>query len=215
MPGAVTVYHGSPGVVRNPAFGKGRPYNDYGLGFYMTKNRTLAGEWAVFTTGQDGYINEYMLDYSGLRVLKLDEMPVENWIATLVANRGGRLKPVARRRRKLFAQKFLPDISAYDIIEGYRADDSFFSYVEDFMSGEISKEELTQALRLGDLGVQVCLKSEASFKGIAFTNSYPASVSEYYDVAQQRDILARRAYQEMLVASSGVGVKVDDLLEVN
>ena len=30
----VTLYHGSEAIIRKPEFGKGKTYNDYGLGFY-------------------------------------------------------------------------------------------------------------------------------------------------------------------------------------
>ena len=32
------LYHGSPEIVRKPEYGKGKPYNDYGRGFYCTEN---------------------------------------------------------------------------------------------------------------------------------------------------------------------------------
>ena len=40
------LYHGSPEIVRKPEFGKGKPYNDYGQGFYCTESLDLAKEWA-------------------------------------------------------------------------------------------------------------------------------------------------------------------------
>lgn len=33
------IYHGSKDIVKNPEYGKGKPYNDYGLGFYCTDNK--------------------------------------------------------------------------------------------------------------------------------------------------------------------------------
>ena len=43
----MTLYHGSPTIVRKPLFGFGKPYNDYGQGFYCTKSLDLAKEWSV------------------------------------------------------------------------------------------------------------------------------------------------------------------------
>ena len=80
----ITIYHGSEKILKEPEFGKGEINNDYGQGFYCTKNKGLAGEWAVLWTGQDGYINEYSFDYTGLNVLYLNQMPVENWISVLI-----------------------------------------------------------------------------------------------------------------------------------
>lgn len=40
------IYHGSPEIIEKPVFGKGKPYNDYGMGFYCTEHLELAKEWA-------------------------------------------------------------------------------------------------------------------------------------------------------------------------
>ncbi len=52
----MTIYHGSENVVERPLYGFGKRTNDYGLGFYCTEDRTLAGEWSV-TPLHDGFIN--------------------------------------------------------------------------------------------------------------------------------------------------------------
>ena len=197
------VYHGSPVVVEKPEWGKGRPYNDYGLGFYLTKNRSLAGEWAVFATGQDGYVNEYTLDYSGLNVLRLDENPVENWIAVLMSNRRGEYRGEINERISEFIAKYGKNYALYDIIEGWRADDAFFGYVRSFSLGFLSIEKLLEAMKFGDLGTQVCLKSKKAFNAIKFVASYPTSADQYYGIAVERDRSARRAFKEMPNKSSG------------
>ena len=38
------LYHGSEHVIESPEFGKGRPYNDYGPGFYCTEHTEMAME---------------------------------------------------------------------------------------------------------------------------------------------------------------------------
>ena len=48
----------------------------------------------------------------------------------------------------------------YDVIIGYRADDSYFSFAKDFINNTISVEQLAEAMRLGELGIQIVLKSE-------------------------------------------------------
>ena len=42
----LTIYHGSPEIFEKPQFGKGKPYNDYGRGFYCTEHIELAKDWA-------------------------------------------------------------------------------------------------------------------------------------------------------------------------
>lgn len=52
------------------------------------------------------------------------------------------------------------DISNADVIIGYRADGSYFSYVKDFINNALTLEELNYVLRLGNLGKQVVLKRD-------------------------------------------------------
>jgi predicted RNase H-like HicB family nuclease len=60
-------------------------------------------------------------------------------------------------RDELIRDKF--DISKYDIIIGYRADDSYFSYIRDFLNNSIYIETLEKCMKIGDLGVQLCIKT--------------------------------------------------------
>lgn len=45
-----TIYHGSDHIIEKPKFGYGKPYNDYGIGFYCTQNPNMAKEWGVAST---------------------------------------------------------------------------------------------------------------------------------------------------------------------
>jgi len=96
----LTLYHGSERLII-PEFGKGKPGNDYGLGFYCTENPELAKEWAC-AHGKDGYANAYELETEGLTVLDLnsDKYDILNWLAILLDNRkfplSGSVAPVAR-----------------------------------------------------------------------------------------------------------------------
>ena len=62
------------------------------------------------------------------------------------------------------------DITKYDMIVGYRADDSYFQYSRDFVANDLSIEILSKAMKLGKLGKQYVLISENSFKHIALKN---------------------------------------------
>ena len=42
MDNELTLYHGSSFIIEQPQFGKGNPFNDYGLGFYCTETLELA-----------------------------------------------------------------------------------------------------------------------------------------------------------------------------
>lgn len=60
----------------------------------------------------------------------------------------------------------LIDISPYDVIRGYRADDSYFSFARQFVNGMISLRQLQRIMFLGDLGIQYALMSERAFSAI-------------------------------------------------
>lgn len=206
----ITIYHGSEKILRVPEYGKGVINNDYGQGFYCTKNKDLAGEWAVLWTERDGYINEYSFDYTNLKVLYLNQMPIENWVAVLLNNRKIVNIRIFKTRIDLFLQKYLVDISDYDVIEGWRADDAFFSYITDFVSNTLSLENIKLALKFGDLGNQVCLKSKKAFHAIEFTTNYSASASKFLKSAKDRDKDAKQKYNEM--TRRAVGTLIEDIV---
>ena len=206
----VILYHGSEKILKKPEFGKGEINNDYGQGFYCTKNKGLAGEWAVIWTEKDGCINEYSFDYTDLKVLYLNLLPVENWVAVLAANRRGSFDSVIKTRMIKFIDKFGLDILPYDVIEGWRADDAFFSYIDDFFSYGLSLENLKLVLNFGGLGNQICLKSQKAFNIIEFTTYYPALVSRFLKSAKDRDFLAKKQYKEL--ERKAVGIILMDMI---
>lgn len=87
------------------------------------------------------------------------------------------------------------DINGYDVIRGYRADDSYFSFAQDFVMGTISLQKLSEAMRLGRLGEQIVLKSRKAFEIIEYKGNEPVNASEYYLKKMIRDREARRQYR--------------------
>jgi len=200
-----TIYHGSQIIIHAPVFGKGKLFNDYGQGFYATRNIDLAGEWAVLHSNEDGYINEYSFDQTGLKKLSLESMPLEKWVAILMECRKGSYNEVVRTRMEKFVKLYGVELTQYDVIEGWRANDAFFSYVRDFLSLTLSLEKLQEAMKLGDYGTQICLKSENAFNAerLKFVNYHKASVTKYYTAAIARDDEARRAYRNLNEKTKG------------
>ena len=151
---AIDLWHGSSHVIKHPEYGLVKPNNDYGRGFYCTRSVELAKEWACAGL-DDGFANRYTLTTDGLLFLDLSQPPytILNWLAMLVENR--RFQPttaVAAQGIEYLKQVFLPDASQADVIVGYRADDSYFSFARAFVNNAISIDQLAEAMRLGELG---------------------------------------------------------------
>ena len=64
----------------------------------------------------------------------------------------------------------------------FGADDSYFSFAEDFVNNTISLRDLNLAMQLGTLGEQVVLLSKRSFKQIEFVEYEIADYREYIKV---------------------------------
>lgn len=191
-----TLYHGSSNIIEKPIFGYGKRYNDYGLGFYCTDSIEMAKEWGVGYY-QDGYANCYELDCDGLVVLDLNDSKycILHWLAVLLKNREfDSTSALAAEAKEYLLTNFMVDYEACDAIVGYRADDSYFSFAQDFINGTISYRQLNNAMHLGKLGQQFVLKSKKAFERIKYTGHVAAEYAVWYQKKMLRDKTARREY---------------------
>ena len=194
----LTIYHGSPVIIEKPQFGVGNPNNDYGLGFYCTETLDLAKEWAC-SVESDGYANKYTLDTSDLTVLSLTagDYNILNWLAILLENRKFRIgSEVARQARTYIFENFGIEHKKYDVIKGYRADDSYFSFASAFLNNTISLSQLEHAMVLGKLGEQVVAISQKAFDAITFEEAITSPKEIYYPQKLARDTAARDDFRK-------------------
>ena len=194
----ITIYHGSDHIIEKPDINKGKKYNDYGQGFYCTEDLELAKEWAC-KTGKDGFVNEYELNTAGLAILNLNSngYTILNWIALLLKYRTFTLdNEIQRQARDYIINNFSIDTTNFDIIIGYRADDSYFSFAESFVSNTLPLSTLNKALRLGNLGEQVALVSEKAFNCITFKKAETVERKIYHPKFKKRDLKAREDYKK-------------------
>ena len=209
----ITIFHGSEQVVEVPTFGLGRKNNDFGLGFYCTESEDLAKEWAVSSL-RNGFANRYTLDTEYLNVLNLNSpnYTILNWIAVLVEHRLFSIKtPVARRAKRYLIDNFGINVNAYDLITGYRADDSYFDYAESFLNNGISVEQLARVMRLGKLGEQLVLKSKFAFDRIRYEGFDIAEKEKYYVLRKSRDDETNQLYLDMLKEEDD-GLYIQDIM---
>lgn len=209
----ITLYHGSQQVIEQPVFGQGKKNNDFGLGFYCTASNDLAKEWAVSSL-RNGFSNRYTLDTEYLNILNLNspDYTILNWIAVLVEHRLFSIKtPVARRAKRYLIDNFGINVNAFDMITGYRADDSYFDYAESFLNNGISVEQLARAMRLGKLGEQIVIKSQFAFSRLKFEGFDIAEKDHYYVLRKARDDDANRLFTDML-EEEGDGLYIQDIM---
>lgn len=193
------LYHGSENIIEKPTFRAGRRRNDYGYGFYCTEQEDIAKEWSV-DLERDGFANCYTLKTDGLSVLNLNDgnYTILHWLAVLLENRKFDVSSaLAREGRQYILENFSVPYADADIVIGYRADDSYFSFASDFIGGTISVRQLEMAMRLGRLGEQVVLKSKKSHNRIRFQGYERVAANVWYEKKMKRDETARAQYRAM------------------
>ena len=214
MSNVITIYHGSQSIIEKPFFGGGKKHNDFGLGFYCTENEELAKEWAV-SPSFDGYCNRYQIDTEYLNILYLNtpKYTILNWIAILVEHRLFEIKsPNARRAKQYLNEHFGINVNAFDIIVGYRADDSYFEFAEAFLNNAITVNQLGRAMKLGKLGEQIVIKSEYSFSLLEYQGYSIANKEEFFSKRKARDEIARQSYLEILSDEDTDGLYIQDII---
>ena len=220
---SIELWHGSSHVIKHPEYGLVKPNNDYGRGFYCTRSVELAKEWACAGM-DDGFANRYTLTTDGLLFLDLSQPPytILNWLGTRCPSSSTRktgLMPsmvpttaVAAQGIEYLKQVFLPDASQADVIVGYRADDSYFSFARAFVNNAISLDQLAEAMRLGELGKQIVLTSPQAFAALRFQGCEIARASTYHVLRNERDRTAREAYRRNSAEADLDGLFMRDII---
>lgn len=113
------LYHGSNVRVKKPEIRTSGHYKDFGFGFYCTNKKSQALRWAL-TKKTSHVLNIY--EYREFENLKQKHFlsMTEEWLDFVAECRNGKSHE-------------------FDIVEGPMADDTIWNYVEDFLSGLISR----------------------------------------------------------------------------
>jgi len=199
----IIILHGTDHIIETPDINIGNEHNDYGRGFYCTKSEEMAKEWAC-KQNTDGFVNRYELNTDGLKILNLTDgqHTVLNWIAILLKYRTFKLSSeIAIDAREYIIDHYSVNIADFDVVVGYRADDSYFQYAESFVSNGLPLRSLNKALKLGKLGEQTVLVSQKAFDQIKFIDAAPVSKDEYYPKFINRDSSARKAFKQEIKKS--------------
>lgn len=187
--GILRVFHGSDHIIKTPIYLGGKEDNDYGNGFYITEYEERAKSWAALNGNpRNAIVNEYELDLQGIQILDLNACGILAWIAEVISHRGTNQEAAAIVGTRL-VEKYKINTDSYDIIKGYRADDSYTQVIEAFLQNQINIAEVERLFYKGSLGNQIFLKSEKSFLQMKWKRSYEVEMEDSY---KEEDSMSRR-----------------------
>ena len=210
----IILYHGAKKIVSAPDISKGTPYNDFGAGFYCTRQEDMAGQWAC-SRKSSGFINKYTIDIEDLEVLDLnsEEFTLMNWLAVILSNRKQRVSNASTARIYDYVlENFTVDCENADIIKGLRCDDSYFTFARAFLNGQISYEQFKYCMSLGVSGEQYVIKTQKAYDSLRFTTAMPADSAVFYPRRLVRDNNARAGFWAEIDFSDGNGLYMSDIL---
>lgn len=115
------LYHASKEKVEIPEIRITKFTKDFSWGFYCTNNYEQAVRWANRGLGEP-IINFYeYIPNTNLKILKFEKM-TDEWLDFIAYCRSGKKHD-------------------YDIVEGPMANDTVWNYVNDFVNGNIDREQ--------------------------------------------------------------------------
>lgn len=147
----MTLYHGSKEIVEYPEIRKARFNKDFYFGFYCTNIEKQAERWAT-RYGGNGYINKYeYTENTELKILKFEKM-TEEWLDFIISCRNGKSHQ-------------------YDIVEGPMADDTIWNFVNDYLSGNISKAVFWEYAKFKHPSHQISFHSMRALECLTYERS--------------------------------------------
>lgn len=146
------IYHGSNVVVDKPEVLASGYAKDFGYGFYCTMLEQQARRWAINKRNPHIVcIYDYVPDES--LVIKSFGKMTDEWLDFVTACRHG-------------------EKHEYDIVEGPMADDQIWDYVEDFMSGRITREAFWELAKFKHPTHQIVFCNNRALRTLTFKESY-------------------------------------------
>jgi len=145
------IYHASKQIVQYPEVRKSPFTKDFSWGFYCTNLLNQAIRWANRGLG-DPIINFY--DYEpneALKVKKFDELD-DAWLEFIAACRSGKTH-------------------TYDIVEGPMADDTIWNYVNDYINGNLTRDQFWVLARFKHPTHQISFHTLSALDCLTFQKS--------------------------------------------
>ena len=158
------VFHGSYTEIETVDLSKSKANKDFGRGFYVTKFRKQAEEWAEIigkVNKTAGFVTEFTFyerafTEETLKVLRFSEYN-DKWFDFIILNRN--LETTEQKHD-------------YDIIEGPVADDKVQRRINRYLEGEISREKFFEQLtKYPEPSHQICFCTVNSLRMLKKTNN--------------------------------------------
>jgi hypothetical protein len=157
------VYHGGYTMIDEIDIEKCRPYTDFGKGFYVTKYKNHAENWAKKAGkrhNNDGcvtvfnYIDSSFADYICKK--KVFNGYTEEWLDFIVNNRN---------------VDSVVQVHDFDIVEGPVANDKVQNRLQYYFTGKISKNDFLKELTYHEETHQICFCTIASLQALKFIDN--------------------------------------------
>lgn len=139
---SIPCFHGSRKTIAHPDLSYSRNDVDFGIGFYMTSDETMAKKWAC--NKNSSFLNTYALKLEGLKIHTFE--PDEEWLEYCAANR--------------YQENSLFDDSDYDVLIGPTADDKLFNTLDMYADGLLSTEEAIKVINCMKYSNQIVVKKQ-------------------------------------------------------
>ena len=204
------LYHGSPNKIVVPKFGLGQERHDYGKGFYLTEDLTLAKEWAVCRPEREsGFVHSFELDTDGLNIFDFEKEDILCWLCELMKHRDAADSKRYRMLSSKFIEKYGKNTNSVDVIRGWRANASFFYIAKAFVRDEVDIDILKELMQLGGLGIQFCIKSEKAYQHLhKIGQVISVDYHEFNAKYNERDANARIRMKELIDSDKNTVEKV-------
>jgi hypothetical protein len=152
------VYHGGSVPIKEIDLQKCRPYTDFGRGFYVTKYKLHAENWARrsgkhssgFVTAFN-YIETSFTEH--ICSIKKFNGYTDEWLDFIVNNRN---------------ESSVEQPHNFDIVEGPVANDKIQNRLFNYLRGEITKENFLKELVYHEETHQICFCTLASFQALKY-----------------------------------------------
>ena len=144
------IYHVSDEVVKYPEVRISEYTKDFSWGFFLTVMYEQAIRWAKRRNGK--IVNSY--EYKENKKLKIKKFETMNdeWLDFIVNCRSGKTHD-------------------YDIVEGPMADDTVWNYLNDFIDGEIDREQFWTLVKFKYSTHQISFHTLKAIECLKYINS--------------------------------------------